>query len=377
MHRPFRAPTLEGEDVTLRAPLRGDEDDVLAQCRDELTQRWTCVPLPYERRDAARWVATCTQDWPAGRAYTFAVEHDGRFAGSVTLRPDGVHGVRVGYGLAPWARGSGLARSAVVVALDWAFEALDAEVALWSAIAGNWPGRRVAWSAGFRVEGTVRGLAEQRGVRLDTWVASMRRGDPLTPVHPWYDPPTLNGQTLNGHGTRLRRHHPQDVSAMVEACNDPDTQFWLAQLPRPYTRDDARAHLEEIAEEQAAGRAVFWALVDPATDELRGEIGLWGLARGESRSAELGYWMHPAARGRGLTTEGVRLAARFALLPRAQGGLGLTRLVIRAADGNTGSQKVALGAGFQPAGRDRRAELLRDGTVADLLRYDVLPGEAG
>jgi RimJ/RimL family protein N-acetyltransferase len=47
------------------------------------------------------------------------------------------------------------------------------------------------------------------------------------------------------------------------------------------------------------------------------------------------------------------------------------------AEGNTGSQRVALGAGFQPAGRDRRAELLRDGSVQDLLRYDALPGEAG
>ena len=174
----------------------------------------------------------------------------------------------------------------------------------------------------------------------------------------------------------LRPHRADDVSAMSQACNDPMTQHWLSQLPRPYTRDDARAHLEEIAEEHAGGRAVFWAVTDPVTDRLVGEIGLWGIARGEARSGELGYWSHPAVRGRGLTTEGVRLASRYGLLPRADGGLGLHRMVIRAAEGNTASQRVALAAGFTATGRDRQAELLRDGSVQDLRRYDLLRGEA-
>jgi RimJ/RimL family protein N-acetyltransferase len=162
---------------------------------------------------------------------------------------------------------------------------------------------------------------------------------------------------------------------MTQACNDPATQYWLAQLPRPYTREDARAHLEEMAEEAAAGRAVFWALADIASDRLIGEIGLWGVARGESRSGEVGYWTHPSSRGRGLTTEGVRLAGRYGLLSRDSGGLGLARLVIRAAEGNGASQRVATGAGFRPSGRDRQAELLRDGSVQDLLRYDAVRGE--
>jgi RimJ/RimL family protein N-acetyltransferase len=132
-----------------------------------------------------------------------------------------------------------------------------------------------------------------------------------------------------------------------------------------------------MAEEAAAGRAVFWALTDPVSDRLLGEIGMWGLARGDSRSAELGYWTHPAARGRRMTTEGVRQVAGYALLPKDRGGLGLTRLVIRAAEGNTPSQKVALGAGFERTGRDRRAELLRDGSVQDLVRYDIVAGDGG
>jgi RimJ/RimL family protein N-acetyltransferase len=372
MQPPQWAPTLLGDDVTLRAHRSEDAADVVAQCRDPQTQRWTTVPVPYGSHDAHQWLSSRQTAWESGREYTFAIETEGRFAGSLTLRPDGLHGMRVSYGLAPWARGKGVTRRAVVTSLTWAFDVLDVETALWTAVAGNWAGRRVAWSVGFRLEGTVRGMLEQRGIRLDAWVGSLRRGDALAPVHPWFDPPVLTGR-----GVRLRGHSTNDVPAMVQACNDPLTQYWLAQLPRPYVREDARAHLEEIAEEQSAGRALFWALTDAATDTLIGEIGMWGMARGEARSAELGYWTHPAARGRGLMTEGVRLAARYALLPRAHGGLGLARLVIRAAEGNLPSQRVATAAGFRLAGRDRQAELLRDGTVQDLVRYDVLAGEAG
>jgi RimJ/RimL family protein N-acetyltransferase len=179
---------------------------------------------------------------------------------------------------------------------------------------------------------------------------------------------------ITGDGFRLRPHSPQDVPAMAQACNDPMTQRWLPHLPRPYTPEDARAHLEEIAEEQAGGRAVFWAVADDS-DRLLGEIGLWGIAQGESHSGELGYWAHPAVRGHGLTTRAVRLAARHGLLPRDRGGIGLQRLVIRAADGNAPSQRVAEGAGFRLSGRDRLAQALRDGSRVDLLRFDVLRGE--
>jgi RimJ/RimL family protein N-acetyltransferase len=371
MQPPPWAPTLTGEGVTLRAHRPEDEDAVLLQCQDPITQRWTTVPVPYERRHAKEWLSTRREEWERGAGYYFAVDVGGRLAGTVDLRSRGDAGLSVGYALAPWARGTGLTRRALQTLLPWVFTELEPEVVLWEAIAGNWASRRVAWSVGFRVEGTVRGHAEQRGIRLDGWIGSLRREDPTVPAHPWYDPPGLTGRNV-----ALRPHRADDVSAMTQACNDSTTQHWLSQLPSPYTRDDARAHLEEIAEEHAGGRAVFWAVTDPVTNRLVGEIGLWGIARGEARSGELGYWTHPAVRDRGITTEGVRLASRFGLLPRTDGGLGLHRVVIRAAEGNTASQRVALGAGFTPTGRDRQAELLRDGSVQDLLRYDLLRSEA-
>jgi RimJ/RimL family protein N-acetyltransferase len=74
-------------------------------------------------------------------------------------------------------------------------------------------------------------------------------------------------------------------------------------------------------------------------------------------------------------TEALRLAARHALLPLDVGGLGRPRLVLRAAAGNEASRRVAERAGFRRTGLDRRAELLGDGTVDDLVRFDLLPEE--
>ena len=367
MHPPSWAPTLLGDGLTLRAHRAGDTAGIVEQCRDPLTQRWTTVPVPYTGTDAEDFVADCRRWWQDGTRFCFAVEAEGRFAGSVDLRPRGRAALAIGYGVAPWARGRHLAARALLLVLPWAFETLEPEVVLWTAIAGNWTSRRVAWSVGIRTEGTVRGLQEQRGIRLDGWIGSLRRGDPLAPSHPWFTPPVLEGEAVT-----VRPHAVDDLGAMAQACNDPQTQRWLAQLPTPYTRQDARAHLEEIAEEQAAGRAVFWAVTGPQDRRLVGEIGLWGLAQGESHSAELGYWTHPAARGRGLTARAVRLVARHGLTPRPLGGLGLSRLVIRVADGNEPSHRVAERAGFRRVGRDRQAQVLRDGSAVDLVRYDLL-----
>jgi RimJ/RimL family protein N-acetyltransferase len=370
MQPPSWAPTLTGESLTLRALRVEDVIGIVEQCRDPLTQRWTTVPVPFTEADALAFVDDGNRQWRDGTRCAFAIEVDGRFAGSLNVRPQGAGALAVGYGLAPWARGERVSVRALRVLLPWAFETLGPDVVLWTANAGNWASRRVAWSVGFRVEGTVRGLLDQRGIRLDGWIGSIRRDDPLTPAHPWFDPPELAGD-----GVRLRPHGMGDLAAMAQACNDPSTQRWLPQLPRPYTREDARAHLEEIAEEQAAGRAVFWAVADAQDDRLIGEIGMWGMAQGESRSAELGYWTHPSARGRGLTGRAVRLAAEHGLAPRERAGLGLARLVIRAAVGNVASQRVAERAGFRLTGCDRQAQMLRDGTTVDLLRYDVLRTE--
>jgi RimJ/RimL family protein N-acetyltransferase len=169
----------DGPDLVLRQPLPGDVDDIVAQCRDPEFQRWTRVPVPYHESDAQDFLKRVAEGWRANVAM-FAVAYQGRFAGSVELRFDGVGGAEVGFGLAPWARGKGVMTRALRLVLAWGFGLPGINVVYWRAQVGNSASRRVAGRCGFRMEGTVRGLLEQRGERRDAWIGSLRRGEPLT-----------------------------------------------------------------------------------------------------------------------------------------------------------------------------------------------------
>jgi RimJ/RimL family protein N-acetyltransferase len=366
---PRTAPTLTDGVVTLRAHRRDDLAAVVLHARDPEMVRWTRVPSPYVTRDAEDFLATMAAGWLRGSGYGFAVEVDGGYAGALDLRPQGDDGAEVGYALAPWARGRGVMSRALRLALTWGFDVLGLEVVHWQAQVGNWASRRVAWAVGFRVEGTVRRLLAHRERRVDAWVGSLCRGDDMQPVHAWLDPPVLVGDRVV-----LRPHHDTDVPRIVTSCRDEETRRWLSGMPEPYTEHNGREHLARLQSEQASGRAVYWTVAEPETGRMLGEIGIF--VRDElGRHGEIGYWTHPDARGQGAATAAARLAARHALLPREDGGLGMDRLLLRAAAGNIASRRVAEKAGFRQVGVDRAANRLSDGSIDDDIRFDLLPAE--
>ena len=63
--------------------------------------------------------------------------------------------------------------------------------------------------------------------------------------------------------------------------------------------------------------------------------------------AEIGFWLHPRARGAGRAVAAVDLAARFARR------CGLTRLTARTVTDNAASRHTLLRAGFGETGRER------------------------
>jgi RimJ/RimL family protein N-acetyltransferase len=371
------APVLTDGTVILRAHRPDDVEDILEQCRDPLMKRWTRVPSPYEREHAELFVAERQPCWLNREEFSFAVETGARCCGSVGLRPRGEGAAEVGYALAPWARGRGVASRALRLLLEWAFGPLELDTVIWRAEVGNWASRRVAWSAGIRVLGAVPGLLDHRGRSVDCWIGWVRRGDPLGPARPWFVPEVLHGSHESaGAEVVLRPHHDgdADVARMVEACTDAETVRWLASLPAPYGSHDAHRHLADLRAEQAGGEAVYWVVADPVDDRFLAEIAVFRLGGG-FRSGEIGYLAHPDARGRGVVTAAVRLVARHALLPTEEGGLGLARVQLLASDLNSASVRVAQKAGLRRSGADRAAELLRDGTVTDNLRFDLLADE--
>ena len=264
----------------------------------------------------------------------------------MALRTTGTPGVlSAGFGLDARHRGRGVLSASLRTLLPWAAEH-GCEAVRWSAHVGNWASRRVAWATGFRVEGTVRRAEVQRGELRDCWVGTWCAGDPTGPATTWLDVPRVDlGDVV------LRPWDDRDAPRVVEACTDPLTRRWLPQLPTPYGPEQAAAFVDDMRLGAAEGRTVGWCAADARTDLALASVTLFGLGQG-FRPAELGWWAHPDARGRGVVTAGARAAARHALLPADVGGLGLPAVLVRAEPGNGPSRAVAQRAGFAGAGWD-------------------------
>lgn len=167
---------------------------------------------------------------------------------------------------------------------------------------------------------------------------------------------------------RLELSPPRDsdVEAIFEACQDELIQRFTT-VPSPYAKSHAEGFVAKAAEWWDAGTETTWAVRHDGT--LAGMIGLHGLGKG---SGELGYWMTPAARGRGLVGEAARAVIDWGFSPE---GPGLARIEWRAVVGNPASHRVAQRLGFRYEGRLRSALVngagaRADGLVAGLLADD-------
>jgi RimJ/RimL family protein N-acetyltransferase len=366
-------PRLTDGVVTLRGHRQDDVDAVVEQSCDPLSRRWTTVPQPYVRDDARRFVADVMPGgWASDQEWGFAVEalDDGvpRYAGTVSLRAEGEGRAEIAYGSHPWARGRGVMERALRLLLTWGFSPADEggrglDTVIWWAEAGNWASRRLAWRVGFSCDGTVRRWLRNRDGRVDAWVGSLWREDPLTPGSPWLEVPRIEGEKV-----RLRMHRADDVDRVHEGATDPVTSYWLGRIPDPYTREQAADFLAHRSDGMAAGTDLHWMLADPGSDRLLGTVSLMHIAEG---MAEVGYWSHPEARGRGVMTEAVRRASRHAFIAVEDGGLGLHRVHATVAVDNVASRQVLERAGFTHTGVERRSVLVRDG-MHDGAAYELL-----
>jgi len=369
-------PVLDDGVVRLRAHSDDDIAATVEMCRDSEFVRWTSVPQPYTRDDARRFIREIVpMGWERGDFRGWAIEARdnagrARYAGNVDVRGRPV--ADIGFGLHPWARGRGVMARAVRLAARWGFEHGDVAALHWRAAVGNLPSRRVAWAAGFTFHGIVPRLLAERGEVVDAWIGSLPPGQDMTPRTRWLEPVGLRGERVV-----LRRFRDADVPRVVAACSDERSRQWLAVLPAPYTDRDARTYLLAQEVQQSLDASVTWCIADPRTDMLMGNIGVMDLHGLDPTSGEIGYWVHPDARGQGVMSEALRLVVDHAFADVAGGGLGLRRLSLGTAVDNLASQYVARRAGFTEVGHHRAAERLGDGSYSDALWFDLLAGEIG
>ena len=130
---------------------------------------WSEREYPYTADDAKEFIsATLAAD--KDRVFAFAVEYEGRLAGSVGIyRCDNIHyrTAEVGYYIGEPFWGRGIASSAVRSACDYVFENTDIIRLFAEPFAYNAASCRVLEKSGFQLEGLLRSNAEKNGRILD------------------------------------------------------------------------------------------------------------------------------------------------------------------------------------------------------------------
>jgi RimJ/RimL family protein N-acetyltransferase len=174
---------------------------------------------------------------------------------------------------------------------------------------------------------------------------------------------------LTGSVVVLRRWHRSDVPQLVEACRDPEIPRWTA-VQVPYTEEDARSWVRgDPLPVEPAGDRVSFAVADRVdTDVLLGSMSIQRLQRGYL--GEIGYWTAPWGRGRGVTTQAVKVLSAWAFEH-----FDLRRVELIIAVDNDASNKVAERAGFTREGVLRQFRenkgIWRDHIMWSLLRDEL------
>ena len=171
-------------------------------------------------------------------------------------------------------------------------------------------------------------------------------------------------------GVTLRAAARRDLPAMVEQCRDPAMIRWTT-VPNPsdgYQLRDAEDFLALTAVGWVSGERLGWTIEAQRGSE-RGFCGSIDLRLEGDGVAEVGFGLHPGARGRSIMTAALQLVCAYGF-----DVAGLQVIRWRAVVGNWASRRVAAKVGFLFDGTVRRllvhrGELL-DGWIATLTRDD-------
>ncbi|MEU8331791.1 GNAT family N-acetyltransferase [Micromonospora sp. NPDC048839] len=153
-------------------------------------------------------------------------------------------------------------------------------------------------------------------------------------------------------GLALRPWRLDDAPAVRAAFDCARIQRW--HVRRLDGDDEARAWTAQWAQRWRDETSASWAVVD-ADDRPVGQVGLRDVLL-EEASAQVSYWVVPAARGQGNAAAALGALTRWSFT-RA----GLHRLALHHSTANAASCRVATRVGFPPEGLLRGSVRHADG----------------
>ena len=172
-------------------------------------------------------------------------------------------------------------------------------------------------------------------------------------------PPPIEPAELRTGDLLLRPWREDDAGAYWAALESPGGRLWHGSTLA--TREDVVAALAR-RRDWSTGDHASWAAIGPH-GELLGSLSLHHIDL-DQRDAEIGYWIVPSARGRGLAVRAVEAVVRWGFTD-----LGVQRIQLFHAVENIASGRVAEKAGFTREGRLRRSHRFGDGRWHDELLW--------
>lgn len=151
-----------------------------------------------------------------------------------------------------------------------------------------------------------------------------------------------------------------DRPALIAAFADPELRRWVTRW-RIDSLAEATDYVVRRAQEWSRDERCSWAVAEPATGALVGEIDLIKLAD-DWALAEAGCWVAPDWRGRGVAAVALQAALRFGTAM-----LDLRQVDYVHATGNLPSRRVAEKCGFVP-------QETRDGLLVHTMHVPAYEG---
>jgi [ribosomal protein S5]-alanine N-acetyltransferase len=158
-------------------------------------------------------------------------------------------------------------------------------------------------------------------------------------------------EPLTDDAVILRDYAERDIPEILIAHQDDPRMHLLMGDDRPPTGAELGLAAEREAADRGIGERATLTILEPGSDTCRGQIRVYPVDWDQSR-AEIGIWLAPQVRGRGLGSRALRLAGEWLLGP-----CGLARVELFTEPGNAPMLHAAQTAGF-----------VREGILREYLR---------